>query len=275
MFARNDGLLNMRKDLQDIIERLKAAGIENAANEARWILEDLGEDAEPSRIQQVIARRVKGEPLSRIMGRREFYGRMFALGPDTLDPRPDTETLIDIALQRFGKKGPQKILDLGTGTGCILITLLAEWPEAQGVAVDISPGALDIARQNAKTHGVLDRSRWILGSWGAASDQSYDLIVSNPPYIRTEVIPILSPEVQNHDPILALDGGSDGLEAYKIIFTEIKKILNPGGIALLEIGFDQEESVARLAGESGLSVSSVHRDIGGNPRVVEITCGDK
>ncbi len=222
-----------------------------------------------------MAERLSGKPLSRIYGAREFWGAAFKVTQDTLDPRPDTETIIDLALQRFPIDSSLDILDLGTGTGCILIALLREFKNANGIGVDISQGAIDCARQNALRNDCDGRTEFLHGSWLTPVLGSFDLIVSNPPYIKSAVIPDLSAEVKNHDPILALDGGADGLTPYKIIFPQLKSVLKNDGIALFEIGYDQEKDIMRLAEESGFAQRIVHLDIAGNPRVVEISCGDK
>lgn len=223
------------------------------------------------------ARRAAGEPVSRILGMREFYGRKFTVSPDTLDPRPDTETLIEAVLKNSGAGEGGRILDLGTGTGCILITLLKELPSAQGIGVDISETALHVARENAIRHGVEDRMFFVCGDWteSLAETESFDLIVSNPPYIPNSAIESLQTEVRNHDPILALEGGEDGLNAYRAIITKIKRLLKPGKKAFLEIGIGQLSDVMRLVKDSGLTAGESHPDIAGIPRVVEISRGDK
>lgn len=219
--------------------------------------------------------RQKSKPLSRIYGEREFWGLPFIVTPDTLDPRPDTEMIIECTLDLYRDNPPNTILDLGTGTGCILITLLNAFKNAHGVAVDYSFAALKVAQQNAKKNNCAERISFVRGCWGGSLNTKFDLIVSNPPYISSAVIPNLEAEVKNHDPILALDGGLDGLDAYKQIFLSLKNILSPQGKALFEIGYDQGQTVLRLAEESGLKVHEVHLDLAGQPRVVEISCGDK
>lgn len=226
-------------------------------------------------IESDLKRRKEGEPLSRIYHSREFWGLEFELSPDTLDPRPETELVVELSLKRFENKYPESILDLGTGTGCLLIALLSEFKTAKGTGIDKSSGAVIQAEKNAKQHGVDNRSSFICSSWFEALEPAYDLIVSNPPYIEHKEIANLTKEVKNHDPILALDGGHDGLQAYKEIFSDLKIFLKPGGTALFEIGFDQAQSVSRLAEDSGLHVKNVHHDLAGLPRVVEISCGDK
>ncbi len=256
--------------------------------EARMILEDYADvswsdilscpdrDIDDSQIRNILKRRLAGEPLSRIAGEREFYGRSFALGADTLDPRPDTETLIDAALKAHTTP-PKTILDLGTGSGCILLTLLAQWPEARGVGVDLAGGALDIARANAQCHNLSDRTTFVQSNWWESLEDSvkFDLIVSNPPYIPNQDIANLDIEVKNHDPILALDGGNDGMDAYKIIFSQLKIHLNTGGLAFFEIGVGQCGYISRLAEDYRIRIEAIHPDLAGIPRVVEISCGDK
>ena len=256
--------------------------------------------AQMQAINTILQRRRYHVPLSRIFGTREFWSLPFIVTPDVLDPRPDTETLVEAALKSFTTP-PATILDLGTGTGCILIALLHEWPEARGTGVDISGAALDVAAENARINGVADRVEFVQADWNspdflmsvpspliplpgererrAKPDRerggaSFDLIVSNPPYIPSGDIPNLATEVKNHDPILALDGGKDGLQAYLVIIRETKKLLSPAGVCLLETGIGQVPDVTRLAAESGLSVSESIRDLAGIERVLKITTGD-
>jgi release factor glutamine methyltransferase len=240
-------------------------------------------------LDKMVARRINGEPLTRIMGVREFWGLEFEVTSDTLDPRADTETLVEAVLAwafkkapcpqaggRDGTSKPIRILDLGTGTGCIPIALLSELPNATAVALDYSYEAACVARRNAEKYKMSDRLQVIQGDWmSALKSGSFDLIVSNPPYISNEVIQNLDDEVKNHDPFLSLSGGDDGLDCYKKIISALKIHLNDGSRAFLEIGFDQLESVSRLVDESGLCVCDSRADIAGNPRVVEICSGDK
>ncbi|MGH1455208.1 MAG: peptide chain release factor N(5)-glutamine methyltransferase [Alphaproteobacteria bacterium] len=275
---------------KEITQSLLDGGIDMAALDARYIIEHrcgcdysdiiTNPDTEVSDVHVLdvkrdVEMRMAGVPLSRIYGVREFWGLGFEISADTLDPRPDTETIIDLAVGRFDKDVALNILDLGTGSGCILISLLTEFKNARGVGVDLSSDAIDMAKKNSVINKVETRSRFINGSWFDSVDGEFDLIVSNPPYIRSSVIPELSREVKNHDPILALDGGEDGLEPYRIIFSQIKNYFRPNGIALFEIGYDQGNDVMRLAEESGFVQRCVHMDLASNPRVVEISCGDK
>ena len=185
---------------------------------------------------------------------------------------------MESALKAYGNTPPQTVLDLGTGSGCILIALLHEWPKSRGTAVDISGTALEVARENAQQNQVADRIEWIESNWMENlpdAGEGYDCIVSNPPYITNPDIESLAPEVKNHDPILALAGGNDGLQCYKKIIFNLKKNLKSQGKAFLEIGQNQGNDVMRLVEDSGLSVENVHPDLAGIPRVVEISCGDK
>ena len=224
-----------------------------------------------ARFGAFVERRLEGEPVSRIIGIREFYGRSFRIDASTLDPRPDTETLIEAALGFEDRETPLSILDLGTGSGCILVTLLAELPQASGVGVDVALGALELARANAEILGVGDRAAFLASDWLEAVEGSFDLVVANPPYLSAADMAALSPEVRDHDPAPALDGGPDGLSAYRRIVRGLRKALRPGGFALFEIGPDQARAVARLLADAGLDGGeSQHlwRDLAGRPRVV-------
>jgi release factor glutamine methyltransferase len=226
------------------------------------------------RLEAALARRLKHEPVARIVGTREFYGRSFVLGKDTLDPRPDTETLIEAALDTVRKHGRRqgklKLLDLGTGSGCILVTLLAELPFAEGLGTDLSPGALAIAADNARTHGVGPRAAFAAADWLDAVSGKFDLIVANPPYLATSEIAGLAKEVAAHDPRLALDGGPDGLEAYRRIAARARDALTEDGRLLVEIGPGQGEDVAAIFARAGLAPEGGEgrRDLAGRPRVV-------
>ncbi len=248
------------------------------------------DDAAAARLAELIQRRMSGESVGRIIGEREFYGLAFALNEATLEPRPDTELLVDLALQALPESG--NILDLGTGTGCIPIAILANRPDATGMATDLNPDALTMARQNAERHGVSDRLAFAQGDWfGAlvasplggevdpssgrasgplASDvqEDFSLIVSNPPYIASSVIETLAPEVKAFDPMLALDGGPDGLAPYRILAAGAARYLTPGGQVLVEIGYDQGAAVSALFVANGFSDIAVHKDLAGLDRVV-------
>jgi release factor glutamine methyltransferase len=228
-----------------------------------------------ARLDAAIARRLEREPVSRIVGTREFYGREFMVDPHALDPRPDTETLIEAALSLVDREGwsdrPLKLLDLGTGTGCILITLLAELPEAHGVGTDISRGALELAAANAQGLGVAGRARFVASDWLDGVEGCFDLALSNPPYIASAEIAALPKEVARHDPKLALDGGPDGLDAYRRIAARAAQVLAPTGKILVEIGSGQAEAVTEIFLNARLTLDcggGVRRDLAGRPRVV-------
>jgi release factor glutamine methyltransferase len=247
----------------------RATGLSHEAYVARG--NDTLSPAAAARFGTYVGRRLAGEPVSRIIGTREFYGRPFRNDQSTLDPRPDTETLIEAALVLVDRNAPLRILDLGTGSGCILITLLAELPLATGLGIDKSLQALDIARANAQILGVGDRADFSVGDWLEAVKGTFDLVVANPPYLSVADMAELAPEVRDHDPRAALDGGPDGLSAYRRIVPGLRKALSPGGFALFEVGPDQAQAVLRLLAEAGLDGGGgecLWRDLAGRLRVV-------
>ena len=352
--ATTAGMTSLEDIYRQITERF-AEAFEEPKREAKYLIRDVAglEEADfisaPDKaltqpqqqaIQEAVKRRVAGEPLTRILGCCEFWGLEFEVTPETLDPRPDTETLVEAALkwvraqnslvetpflkrglcndlpdsigpassaglqhrkdkaplnpprlnpprlnpprQRGGSDGKEqggrnlKILDLGTGTGCIAIALLSELPNASAVAVDISHEAALVARRNAAKHGMSERLAVIQGDWlGAFKADYFDLIVANPPYIPNPDIENLAIEVKNHDPILSLSGGKDGLDCYKKIIFGLKKHLNHTNRAFLEIGIGQLDEVSRLVDDSGLCLCDSEVDMLRIPRVVEISRGDK
>lgn len=270
---------------RDIADRFRDAGLESADLDARLIVGyALGLDTtglianqrEPvsaeqlAQIDTLAQRRIAGEPVARLRGTQEFFGLQFELGAETLVPRPETELLVDLALAHLKTSQDPHVLDLGTGTGCIPIALLHEMKNLNAVAVDLSGAALAVAGLNATRHQVADRLNLVEGSWFAplkAEDQ-FDLVISNPPYIATPVIASLSPEVRVHDPALALDGGPDGLEAYRQILANVQRHLKPEGRLLLEIGYDQAGPLTLMCRQTGLHNVQVHRDMAGLERVV-------
>lgn len=224
-----------------------------------------------ARLHAFATRRLGGEPVSRIVGMREFWGLEFRLSPETLDPRPDTETLVQAVIDetRADWGAPLRILDLGTGTGCILIALLREMPSAYGIGIDISHAALASARENARRNGVGARAGFLQADWLAGIDGLFDIVVANPPYVATDQIAGLGAEVRRHDPIAALDGGPDGLAAYRAIMRELKDVLRPGGLLAFEVGHEQAGDVCEMMKRCGLAHDSrVVRDLSGLPRVV-------
>jgi release factor glutamine methyltransferase len=226
-------------------------------------------------IRQAVDRYIAGEPESRIFGESGFWGLNLNVTNDVLDPRPETEILVEVAIKRFIGDPPSLVLDLGTGSGAILIALLSEWPNAKGLGIDISKKALEVAVENAQINNVHERAKFLQSDWAEKIEGRFDVIVSNPPYVSNQEMANLPKEVFDYDPILALKGGSDGLEHYRKIITEIERLLNPRGRAFFEVGFSLAKDVMRLVEESGLSVVSVYPDMAGIPRVVEISFGEK
>ncbi|TAL02012.1 MAG: peptide chain release factor N(5)-glutamine methyltransferase [Rhodospirillaceae bacterium] len=219
------------------------------------------------------ARRLAREPVARIRGYREFFGHEYIIGPATLEPRADSETLVEAALNlrsEFRLERPVRVLDLGTGSGCLLLSILAAWPDAHGVGVDLAPAAIEVANANAARLGLSDRTTFLVSNWCAVLSEKFDLIVSNPPYIAGPDMDGLEPEVLRFDPLLALNGGNDGLDAYRAIVPELAKYMEPGGAALLEVGHNQAATVAALCAAHGLAHKAFHNDLAGIPRVVQV-----
>jgi release factor glutamine methyltransferase len=231
---------------------------------------------EAARITACGERRLAREPLSRILGYREFYGRRFGLTPAVLDPRPDTETVIEAALAIVKAEGweqePIRILDLGVGSGAILLTLLAELPQATGLGVDISPSALDTARNNADALEVSDRLRLQRADWLQGVAGSFQVAVSNPPYVVSADIDGLEPEVATYEPRIALDGGEDGLAAYRSLIPGVREVLAPGGWAVFEVGQHQSAPVAQLLAQNNFNMEArdlcIKEDLYGIERVI-------
>ena len=265
--------------------RLKAAGVEQPALDARILLaeaagldraalflrmEEESSPEEAARFAAWIAAREERKPVAQILGRRWFYGRSFRVTADTLDPRPDSETLIEGALAALGRRGmaAPRILDLGLGTGCLLLTLLAELPEAQGLGVEASPAALEVARANAADLGLESRARLVLGDWLSGLEGPFDLVVSNPPYIGEGERSELAPEVERHEPAAALFAGADGLDAYRRILADLAPALTPAGAAVFEHGATQRAALSALAQEAGFCVEASLDDAAGLGRVL-------
>ena len=225
--------------------------------------------AQVGRVLGFIARRVDREPVSRILGRREFWSLDFHLSPATLDPRPDSETLIDEALAGIpDRKAPLSVLDLGTGTGCLLLALLSELPNAAGTGIDRSEEAVATATANARRLGFGQRARFAAGDWGAGLSERFDLVVSNPPYIPEAEIETLAPEVVRFDPMAALAGGPDGLDAYRTIVAQLSNLLKSNGKVIFEVGAGQAADVAALLVTAGFSGIGTRRDLAGVERAV-------
>lgn len=270
--------------IQESQERLAEAGIGNPSLDARLLIAHaLGLDRAALVTQEdrplaegdiaaadtLIDRRVRREPVGRILGQREFWGLPFLLNDATLEPRPDSETLIETALTLYkNKPAPQSLLDLGTGTGCLLLSLLHEWKEAQGVGIDISPRAIRQAQENARALNLDERASFRIGNWLHELNGTFDLILSNPPYIPTRDIPHLQPEVRLFDPSAALDGGPEGLDPYKLMIPKLPPFLKDGGALLFEVGDGQAEAVCSLLRAEGFENIAVRKDLGGLARCV-------
>ncbi len=224
--------------------------------------------AEPQheRYAALVRRRAAREPIARLIGSREFWSLDLEVTPDTLIPRPDSETVIEAALATAGDSPPRSLLDLGTGSGCLLLALLDCFAGAVGVGVDASVAALQVAARNAARTGLADRARFVAGDWGDGLAASFDLVVSNPPYVARGEIPRLEPEVAHFEPLPALDGGCDGLDAYRGLIPRLPRLLNPGGQALLEIGAGQADDVIALAARAGLQCLERRCDLAGIER---------
>lgn len=275
--------------LRDTAVALTAAGIDNVRFEARLLLshatgltiEQLiarGPDAAPAAaaatLRELTARRVRREPMAYILGEREFWGLPFKVSPAVLVPRPDSETVIETVLDLLPDRSRKlRILDLGLGSGCLLLTLLREYPQATGVGIDASEAALAVAQANAEALGVAPRARLATGDWRQAGwtdrlEGPFDLLVSNPPYIESVAVEGLMPEVARHEPRLALDGGADGLAAYRIIAAALPALVVPGGWAIVEVGEGQAPEIASLFAAEGLVPRPSRKDLGGIERVV-------
>jgi len=259
-----------------ISRALKRAGVADFTFEARILIEDLAgggdrlDEAAAARLNDALARRLAGEPLWRVLGAREFWGLDFALSSGTLEPRPDSETLIEAALSHLAARRhePLRMLDLGTGTGCLLIATLREFPQATGIGIDLSADAVATASGNAARNDVAGRATFRQGDWTDGMEERFDLILSNPPYIASDEIAELDRNVREHDPHLALDGGLDGLTAYRALAAALPSHLNPGGLAILEIGVGQERAVVALMEQAGLRHLHSRRDLGDHIRAL-------
>lgn len=305
-------LLSVVQQTADILSR---AGIDSAALDARLLIahalgisraemltqgERLLSADEAQRIGALIARRAAYEPVSRILGAREFWSLPFGLNEATLDPRPDSETLVEMALGMAGSISsgrseglrqaplpdpphggegtaaglPMRILDLGTGSGCLLLSLLHELPDACGIGIDIAPRAVEQAQVNAERLGLAERASFSVANWNHASlaellhDAEFDLIVSNPPYIPRSDLAGLMPDVRDYDPRAALDGGEDGLDPYRLLIPQLPALLAPNGCAVFEVGTGQAQTVADIFRQAGFRDVSIRRDFGGIDRCV-------
>lgn len=267
--------------------RLADAGIETARLDARVLAAHaLGRDPsfilthpetvpsgpELEFIERLFARRERREPVSRILGMREFWSMPFKVTEATLTPRPETETLVEHAVRRISESGrgksPLRILDLGTGTGCLLLAVLSELTQATGLGIDISADAVAVASENARSLGLVDRARFQTGDWATDISGSFDVILSNPPYIATTDEPSLPPEVRDFDPSAALFAGVNGLDAYTAIAPQAACLLAPDGFVIVELGQGQEADVAEIFAAAGLAVLESPRDLAGITRAL-------
>jgi len=271
--------LKVKQLLSDATLKLSISEIDNAPRDARILVahalgipksqlsmkikENVSEETKAS-LEKLISRRINREPIAKILGKRQFWGRTFFINEDVLDPRGDTETLIDYVID----SPVRSVLELGTGSGVIAISLACEWKEVHVVATDISEAALFVAQKNAQNFDVQDKIDFLKSDWFEAIEGKFDLIISNPPYVGLSEINEISQEVLNYDPDLALFAGSDGLGAYKRIIPNLTKFLNPGGTVILEIGASQSESVKNLMNSYGLSEVKTLKDLARKDRLV-------
>jgi release factor glutamine methyltransferase len=280
---------SLRAALRETERRLEAAGVPEARLEARLLLElatglprtaqITAPDrpvaaAEEERLAGLLERRLAGEPFAYIAGRREFHGRMFEVGPAVLVPRPESELLVDLALARLAgrRRKELRILDIGTGSGCLLVSLLTELPAAFGVGTDLSFPALLVARRNARTHGVADRAGFVCTDCTAALAGPFDLVVANPPYLTDDELAFARNELRA-EPRLALAGGADGLDVHRAIAADLPRILAADGIALVELAAMRAEATAAVFEATGLRAASIERDLAGLPRALVVEPG--
>lgn len=282
--SMTSGSVTLDLALSEAAQELGAAGIGEARREARLLAAHVlgvtpdavlrepkgvfhGEQA--AGFRDCVTERAARRPLSQILGRREFWSLSFRVTGETLDPRPDSETLVEAVLETVtDREAPLRILDLGTGTGCLLLALLSELPNATGVGVDVSAEAVAVARGNGEALGLAERVAFRAGDWGKGIEESFHVIVSNPPYIPSVEISGLEPEVARYEPRLALDGGEDGLACYRALLADAMRLLEPSGRLFLEVGAGQAQGVADLAAGHGLTVTGTARDLAGVPRCV-------
>jgi release factor glutamine methyltransferase len=264
--------------------RLEAVGLTGPVIDARLLVEAAADAtradivADPHRaltaeqeavFEDYVSRRARREPVSHILGRKGFWKIMLSVNPHVLTPRPDTEVIVDLALKSFPEQMTFQMLDLGVGSGAILLSILAERPQAKGLGIDVSEEALAVARENAANLGLAHQVALLRGDWTSGlGEASFDLVVSNPPYIASSVIAELEPEVRDHEPRLALDGGPDGLDAYRILAPEILRVLKPGGMFAVEIGYDQKAPVEALFKAAGAAGVHTLLDLANRDRVV-------
>lgn len=276
-------MVTLASAYQEAKTKLKESSSESPALDARLLvlaaanvtdvelIADSGRELNSSEVDLLndyIEQRLSGRPVSKILGFREFYGLEFSVSDDVLDPRPDTEVLVEAALD-YVSSDTKMICELGVGSGCVLTTLLKNTAESvRGVGSDVSEKALKLTRKNLEDHDVTSRADVFASDWLQSHTEQYDIIVSNPPYIVKSEIESLNESVRLYDPILALDGGADGLDAYKIIFSQVKKVIHPQSVILFEIGQGQEQDIERIATNNGFALIRFFEDLSGRIRVL-------
>lgn len=271
-------------ELQKKITKILAeGGIETNSLDARIILREIFNfdekelilnsdlilsESKISKVQKIITRRLNFEPVSKIFGKRDFYNSTFSISDDVLDPRPETENIVEIANNFILEKGYESFIDLGTGSGCIILSILKENKNLTAVGVDISIDAIDIAKKNSKDMNLEKRSSFLVSNWLSSIYNSYDLIISNPPYIPSDEIITLSKTVKNFDPLISLDGGQDGLKCYKEIAQDINRVINKNGRVILEIGYNQAHDVIKIFESKEFKLLKIYNDINGLNRIL-------
>jgi len=279
-------MISIAKALKEATQTLNDSGVPEARREAGSLLsfvlgkdrtflishaEDQVDDDSLRRFQEGVERRASGEPLQYITGVQDFYGREFRVTPDVLIPRPETELLVEAAIERLSRNSEAFICDVGTGSGCIAVTLLCELRNARAVAVDVSQAALEVAKLNAGSNSILDRIEFAISDCFGALDAGkyqFDLVVSNPPYVSAEMIAGLQREVRDHEPLVALSPGGDGLSVIRRLLVEAPAVLKTEGHLVMEIGFDQSEAVKNLVDDSVWRLLEIRPDLQGIPRIV-------
>ncbi|MDB9926174.1 peptide chain release factor N(5)-glutamine methyltransferase [Hyphomicrobiales bacterium] len=271
-------------ELQKKITKILAeGGIETNSLDARIILREIFNfdekelilnsdlilsESKISKVQKIITRRLNFEPVSKIFGKRDFYNSTFSISDDVLDPRPETEHIVEIANNFILEKGYESFIDLGTGSGCIILSILKENKNLTAVGVDISIDAINIAKKNSKDMKLEKRSSFLVSNWLSSIYRSYDLIISNPPYIPSDEIITLSKTVKNFDPLISLDGGQDGLKCYKEIAQDINRVINKNGRVILEIGYNQAHDVIKIFESKEFNLLKIYNDINGLNRIL-------